>query len=47
MPTRDELILQFMLALAASVKASPRWHEPIIIAHDATMLADAYLDQIR
>jgi hypothetical protein len=46
MPTREELILQFMLALASSVKASPRWHDPMIMAHDAAVLADAYLDQI-
>ena len=46
MPTKEELILQFMLALASSVKASPRWHDPMIMAHDATMLANAYLDQV-
>jgi hypothetical protein len=46
MPTKEELILQFMLALAASVKASDKWHDPMIMAHDATVLANAYLDQI-
>jgi len=35
-----------MLALASSVKASDKWHDPMIMAHDAHMLAQAYLDQI-
>jgi hypothetical protein len=46
MPTREELILQFMLALVSSVKASDKWHDFDIIALDAARFADAYLDYV-
>lgn len=42
MQTRQELILSFMLALAAN----PSWHNPELILGCAEDLADAYIKSL-
>lgn len=42
MPTRQELVLSFMLALAGN----STWHDPEIILNAAQELADEYLKSL-
>lgn len=41
-PSREELVLKFMLVLAAN----PSWHEPSLIHALAEELVDAYLNNV-
>jgi hypothetical protein len=47
MKTRQELILDFMLALAAGIYASePMWVKPEDLYNDACLMADKYLENV-
>lgn len=47
MKTRQELILDFMLALSAGIYASEnQWVKPKELYDDACMLADTYLENV-
>jgi hypothetical protein len=44
MKTRQELILDFMLALAAGIYSTEtQWVNPVELYNDACLLADVYL----
>jgi hypothetical protein len=48
MKTRQELILEFMLALAAGIYATEtQWTNPTEVYNDACLLADTYLEKMQ